>query len=95
MMGRQASGQDRLFYSFNLEDHGPQNHLLRGIDRCLDFGGLREHLAVHYSPIGRPSIDPELMLRMLIVGYCYGTFGLNVVCARNSTSIWPIAGSAA
>ena len=72
MMGRQASGQDRLFYSFNLEDHVPQNHLLRGIDRCLDFGGLREHLAEHYSPIGRPSIDPELMLRMLIVGYCYG-----------------------
>jgi len=72
MMGRQASGQDRLFYSFNLEDHVPQNHLLRGIDRCLDFGGLREHLAEHYSQIGRPSIDPELMLRMLIVGYCYG-----------------------
>lgn len=72
MMGRQANGQDRLFYSFNLEDHVPQSHLLRGIDRCLDFGGLREHLAEHYSPIGRPSIDPELMLRMLIVGYCYG-----------------------
>jgi len=72
MMGRQAGGQDRLFYSFNLEDHVPPNHLLRGIDRCLDLGGLHKHLADHYSQIGRPSIDPELMLRMLIVGYCYG-----------------------
>jgi len=72
MMGRQASGQDRLFYSFNLKDHIPQNYLLRGIDRFLDFAGLREHLAEHYSQIGRPSIDPELMLRMLVVGYCYG-----------------------
>jgi transposase len=61
-----------LFYSFNLEDHIPQNHLLRGIDRCLEFAGLREHLTEHYSQIGRPSIDPELMLRMLVVGYCYG-----------------------
>jgi transposase len=72
MMGRQASGQDRLFYSFNLEDHVPQSHLLRGIDRCLDLQGLHQHLAKHYSHTGRPSVDPELMLRMLIVGYCYG-----------------------
>src|SRR5512137_973641 len=72
MMGRQASGQDRLFYAFNLEDHVPANHLLRGIEGCLDLRGLHEHLAEHYSHTGRPSIDPELMLRMLIVGYCYG-----------------------
>jgi transposase len=72
MMGRQASGQDRLFYSFNLEEHVPPSHLLRGIDGCLDLGGLHEHLAEHYSHTGRPSVDPELMLRMLIVGYCYG-----------------------
>lgn len=72
MMGRQASGQDRLFYSFNLEDHVPTNHLLRGIDGWLDLSGLHEHLSEHYSHTGRPSIDPELMLRMLIVGYCYG-----------------------
>ncbi|ETK19163.1 IS1182 family transposase [Pseudomonas sp. FH4] len=72
MMGQLSSGQDRLFYSFNLEDHIPANHLLRSIDRCLDLSDLRHYLADFYSPIGRPSIDPELMIRMLIVGYCYG-----------------------
>jgi len=71
-MGHQPGGQDRLFYSFNLEDHIPQDHLLRGIDRCLDLSELRQHLADYYSHTGRPSIDPELMIRMLIVGYSYG-----------------------
>lgn len=65
MMGRQAGGQERLFYSFSLEDHVPPNHLLRRIDQRLDFSGLRQHLGEHYSQIGRPSIDPELMMRML------------------------------
>ena len=65
MMGQLSSGQDRLFYSFNLEDHIPANHLLRSIDQCLDLSDLRHHLADFYSPIGRPSIDPELMIRML------------------------------
>jgi len=50
----------------------PPDHLLRGIDRCLDVGALRGHLAPFYSHTGRPSIDPELMLRMLIIGYCFG-----------------------
>ena len=72
MMGQLSSGQERLFYSFNLEDHIPANHLLRSIDRCLDLSDLRHYLADFYSPIGRPSVDPELMIRMLIVGYCYG-----------------------
>jgi len=72
MMGQLSSGQERLFYSFNLEDHIPANHLLRSIDRCLDLSDLRHYLADFYSPIGRPSIDPELMIRMLVVGYCYG-----------------------
>ncbi len=72
MMGQLSSGQERLFYSFNLEDHIPTNHLLRSIDRCLDLSDLRHYLADFYSPIGRPSIDPELMIRMLVVGYCYG-----------------------
>jgi transposase len=72
MMGSQTSGQERLFYSFNLEDHIPLNHLLRGVDRFLDLNSLREHLAPFYSHTGRPSIDPELMVRMLIVGYCFG-----------------------
>ena len=71
-MGQLSSGQERLFYSFNIEDHIPANHLLRSIDRCLDLSDLRHYLAGFYSPIGRPSIDPELMIRLLVVGYCYG-----------------------
>jgi len=64
--------QDRLFYSFNLDDHVPANHLLRGINHFLDLSDLRAYLAPFYSHTGRPSIDPELMIRMLIVGYCFG-----------------------
>lgn len=72
MMGQKSTSQDQLFYSFNLDAHIPQDHLLRGIDRCLDLTDLRQHLASHYSTTGRPSIDPELMIRMLILGYSYG-----------------------
>ena len=72
MMGQQGGNQDRLFYSFNLDDHVPRDHLLRGIDHFFDLGELRTHLAPFYSHTGRPSIDPELMIRMLIVGYCFG-----------------------
>jgi transposase len=72
MMGHQAGNQERLFYSFNLEEHVPADHLLRGIDRFLDLNSLRRALAAFYSHTGRPSIDPELMVRMLIVGYCFG-----------------------
>jgi transposase len=72
MMGHHTGGQERLFYSFNLEDHIPENQLLRGIDRFLDLSALRQHLAPSYSHTGRPSIDPELMIRMLIIGYCFG-----------------------
>jgi transposase len=72
MMGRHGGNQDRLFYSFNLEEHVPADHLLRAIDRFLDLADLRRHLATFYSHTGRPSIDPELMVRMLLVGYCFG-----------------------
>jgi transposase len=72
MMGQQGGGQEQLFYAFNLEAHVPQDHLLRGIDRFVDLSELREHLAPFYSHTGRPSIDPELMIRMLLVGYCFG-----------------------
>lgn len=71
MMGQTAS-QDQFFYSFNLEDHIPRNHLLRGINNFLDLSTLRQHLAPFYSHTGRPSIDPELMIRMLVIGYCFG-----------------------
>src|SRR2546426_814079 len=72
MMGQRSGGQKRLFYSFNLDDHVPSDHLLRGINRYLDLSELRHHLAPFYSHTGRPSIDPELMVRMLIVGYSFG-----------------------
>jgi len=72
MMGQRGGSQERLFYSFNLGDHVPSDHLLRGIDRFFDLGDLRQHLAPYYSNTGRPSVDPELIVRMLIVGYCFG-----------------------
>src|SRR5438552_2816190 len=72
MMGQRTGGQRKLFYSFNLDDHVPSDHLLRGINRYLDLSELRHHLAPFYSHTGRPSIDPELMVRMLIVGYSFG-----------------------
>ena len=72
MMGQRSGGHRQLFYSFNLDDHVPSDHLLRGIDRFLDLGELRRHLVPFYSHTGRPSVDPELMVRMLIVGYSFG-----------------------
>jgi transposase len=72
MMGTNGGDQDRLFYSFNLDRHVPADHLLRRIDRFLDLGDLRRHLELFYSHTGRPSVDPELMIRMLLVGYCFG-----------------------
>jgi len=72
MMGPRQEAQAALFYEFCLEDHVPQDHLLRSIDRFVDLSDIRQHLAPFYSSIGRPSIDPELMIRMLLVGYCLG-----------------------
>ena len=74
MMGRQTGDQSQLFYLFNLEGRIPADHLLRRINPVVTrvLADLREKLAPFYSDIGRPSIDPELMIRMLIVGYCYG-----------------------
>ena len=71
MMGRQVA-QGSLFYGFRLDDHVPGDHMLRRVDELLDFGFVREALADSYSATGRPSIDPELMLRMLLVGYLFG-----------------------
>ena len=71
MMGTQ-SAPEQLFYDFCLEDHVPDDHLLRRIDRFIDLSDARQKLKAFYCSIGRPSIDPELMIRMLIVGYCLG-----------------------
>src|SRR5580700_10957635 len=74
MMGRQTVDQSQLFYLFNLEGRIPGRHLLRRINPTVTqiLAGVCEKLEAFYSEIGRPSIDPELMIRMLIVGYCYG-----------------------
>ena len=82
MMGRQDVAQAPLFYSFNLDAHIPANHLLRGIDRFLDLSELHEHLAPHYSSTGRPSIDPALLIRMLVVGYCFGIRSERQLCGE-------------
>src|SRR5437588_909783 len=71
MMGERRA-QEALFYEFSLERHVPADHLLRSIDRFVDLSGIREHLRPFYSETGRPSIDPELMIRMLIIGYTHG-----------------------
>ena len=72
MTGPRQVSQRALFYEFPIEDHVPPDHLLRGIDRFVDLGPMRSHLGPFYSSLGRPSVDPELMIRMLIVGYAKG-----------------------
>jgi transposase len=71
MMGQHARSES-LFYYFRLEDQVPENHLLRMIDRHISFQFVREKLRESYSAIGRPSIDPEVLLRILVIGYLYG-----------------------
>jgi transposase len=80
MMGERLVMQESLFYEFRLEDHVPPDHLLRRIDRFLDCSELRRHLAGFYSATGRPSIDPELIIRMLLIGYCLGIRSERRVC---------------
>src|SRR6201993_3481223 len=72
MMGRLDNRQQPFFYDFCLEDHVPQDHLLRQVAKVLDLSEVRQKLAPYYSDIGRPSLDPELMIRMLLIGYLYG-----------------------
>ena len=72
MMGPRQEAQAALFYEFCLEDHVPHDHMLRSIDRFVDLSDIRQHLAPFFSSTGRPSVDPELMIRMLLVGYCMG-----------------------
>lgn len=72
MLGPKQEAQGALFYEFSIDDHVPQDHLLRSIDRFVDLSSIRRHLSEFYSHTGRPSIDPELLIRMLLVGYCLG-----------------------
>jgi transposase len=69
MLGPKQEMQEALFYEFSLERHAPEDHLLCWIDGLVDLSEVRTHLAPFYSSTGRPSIDPEFMVRMLIAGY--------------------------
>ena len=82
MMGRQTVDQSQLFYLFNLEKRVPERHLLRRINPTVTriLGEFRERLEPFYSDTGRPSIDPELLIRMLVVGYCYGIRSERKLC---------------
>ena len=93
MMGERQGDQPALFYEFSLERHVPGDHLLRSIDRFVDLGDIREQLRPFYSDTGGPSVNPELMIRMLIVGYCMAS-AQSGACAKRFTSTSPIAGSA-
>jgi transposase len=89
MMGRQAADQRQLFYEFNLDERVPANHLLRKINVFVTLAlvDLHKELAAFYSHTGRPSIDPELLIRMLIVGYCYGIRSERRLCEEVSLNL--------
>ena len=80
MMGQLNQDQGQLFYSFNLEEVVPKDHQVRGIAAVLDLSWLRHELAEHYSNTGRPSIDPSLIMRMLILGYAFGIRSERALC---------------
>jgi transposase len=80
MMGRRSRGQERLFYEFHLDEAVPDDHLVRKIAAVLDLSWVHAELAPYYPQIGRPSIDPELMIRMLIVGYVFAIRSERQLC---------------
>jgi transposase len=82
MMGRRENGQGQFFYSFDLDKVVPSDHLVRQIDRVLDLGWVHDELAPYYSHTGRPSIDPVLMIRMLLVGYVFAIRSERRICAE-------------
>ena len=92
MMGRCKGEQGQLFYAFDLEAVVPDDHQVRQIAAVLDLSWVRVELAPHYSNTGRPSVDPELMIRMLAT---YSRSARSAHYAARFSSISPIAGSAA
>jgi transposase len=80
MMGHLKSDQGQLFYEFRLGDAVPEDYMVRKIDAALDLSWLRSELVPHYSSMGRPSIDPELMIRMLVVGYVFAIRSERLIC---------------
>jgi transposase len=93
MMGRLNRDQGQLFYCFNLEEAVPDDHQVRRIAGVLDLSWVHTELASHYSALGRPSIDPVLMIRMLIVGYVFAMRSERALCREVQVN-WPIVGSA-
>src|SRR6202046_1621916 len=87
MMGERRAMQEAVFCGFSLERHVPDNHLLRKIDRFVDLSEVRAHLEPYYSETGRPSVDPELMIRMLIVGYCMGVRSERSLCEETHLNL--------
>jgi transposase len=82
MMGRLTAGQGQLFYAFHLDEVVPADHVVRRINAVLDLGWIHQELAPFYSHTGRPSIDPELMLRMLLVGYVFAIRSERRICSE-------------
>jgi transposase len=82
MMGPRQEAQSALFYELSIDGHVPCDHILRAIDGVIDLASVRPHLAESYSSTGRPSIDPELMMRMLLVGYVMGIRSERRLCAE-------------
>src|ERR1700720_2256098 len=81
MMGRRECGQGQFFYSFDLDKVVPPDHLVRQIESVIDLSWVHKELAPYYSDTGRPSIDPVLMIRMLIVGYVFAIRSERRICA--------------
>ena len=82
MMGRRKGGQGQFFYSFDLDKVVPPDHLVRQIDGFLDLTWVHKELAPYYSHTGRPSIDPVLMIRMLILGYVFAIRSERRLCSE-------------
>src|ERR1700756_315567 len=80
MMGRRSRDQGQLFYEFHLDEMVPADHLVRKVGALLDLSWVYRALAPHYSAIGRPSIDPVLMIRMLILGYVFAIRSERQLC---------------
>src|SRR5215510_3982463 len=82
MMGQREGGQEQFFYAFDLDKVVPPDHLVRQIDSVIDLSWVHKELAPYYSDTGRPSIDPVLMIRMLIVGYVFAIRSERRICAE-------------
>ena len=81
MFGPRQVAQGSFFYGFSIEDHVPEDHLLRKIDHFLDLSEIRAVLAPYHSHRGHPSIDPELIIRTLVLGCCFGVRSERCVCS--------------